>query len=89
MNNISPLTSARSWLTSIVFLLAAQYAPAQQTLSQAEIEAQLQQRSTIERELGPKRPQMRQNCSAPSTTRVKMQCSVSSYFNQELNKPTV
>ena len=52
MNYISPLTSARSWLTSIVFLLAAQYAPAQQTLSQAEIEAQLQQRSTIERELG-------------------------------------
>jgi protein involved in polysaccharide export with SLBB domain len=52
MNNISPLTSARSWLSSVVFLLAAQYAPAQQTLSQAEIEAQLQQRSTIERELG-------------------------------------
>jgi len=52
MNNNSPLAGARSWLISIVLLLAAQYAPAQQTLSQAEIEAQLQQRSNIERELG-------------------------------------
>lgn len=52
MNNNSPLAAARSWLTATVFLLAAQYAPAQQTLSQAEIEAQLQQQMNIERELG-------------------------------------
>ena len=50
MNNNSVLTSARWWLTFVTFLLAAQSATAQQ-LSQAEIEAQLQQRSTIEREL--------------------------------------
>ena len=50
MNNNSVLTSARWWLTFVTFLLVAQSATAQQ-LSQAEIEAQLQQRSTIEREL--------------------------------------
>jgi protein involved in polysaccharide export with SLBB domain len=51
MNKNSALTSACCWLTVTAILLAAQYAAAQQ-LSQAEIEAQLQQRSSIERELG-------------------------------------
>jgi len=51
MNNNSASTGARWWLTFTAFLLAAQCATAQQ-LSQAEIEAQLQQRSTIERQIG-------------------------------------
>jgi hypothetical protein len=51
MNNSSALTSVRWWLTVTAILLAAHFATAQQ-LSQAEIEAQLQQRSSIERELG-------------------------------------
>jgi protein involved in polysaccharide export with SLBB domain len=51
MNKNSALTSACWWLTVTAILLAAQYSAAQQ-LSQAEIEAQLQQRSSIERELG-------------------------------------
>ena len=50
MNNNSALTSARWCFISTALLLVAQFATAQQ-LSQAEIEAQLQQRSTIEREL--------------------------------------
>ena len=52
MINISLIAKARSWLISIVFLFAAQYTQAQQALSQAEIEAQLQQRASIQRELG-------------------------------------
>ena len=59
MNNNFALTSMRWFLILAVFLLAGQYASAQQ-LSQAEIEAQLQQRASIERELGQlgQRPQM-------------------------------
>ena len=52
MTHNSPLTSACWWLTFTAFLLATQCATAQQPLSQAEIEAQLRQRSVIERELG-------------------------------------
>ena len=51
MNSISALTCARRWLTFVAFLLVAHSATAQQ-LSQAEIEAQLQQRASIQRELG-------------------------------------
>ena len=51
MNNNSALTSRCWWLTVTAFLLVMQCAAAQQ-LSQAEIEAQLQQRASIERELG-------------------------------------
>ncbi len=51
MNNNAALTGARWLLTFTAFMLVAQCATAQQ-LSPAEIEAQLQQRSTIERELG-------------------------------------
>jgi protein involved in polysaccharide export with SLBB domain len=51
MNNNSALTSTCWWLTVTAFLFVVQGATAQQ-LSQAEIEAQLQQRSSIERELG-------------------------------------
>ena len=51
MNKNSALTSACWWLTVTAILLVAQYSAAQQ-VSQAEIEAQLQQRSSIERELG-------------------------------------
>jgi len=51
MNHTPPLTSAHWWLISTALLLAAQCAMSQQ-LSQADIEAQLQQRSVIEREIG-------------------------------------
>ena len=51
MNTNSALASTRWWLTFTAFLLVVQCATAQQ-LSQAEIEAQLQQRASIERELG-------------------------------------
>ena len=52
MTNNSTLTSVYRWLIFAAVLLVAQFATAQQPLSQADIEAQLQQRSTIERELG-------------------------------------
>ena len=51
MTQNSPLTYAGWWLTSTAILITTQCATAQQ-LSQADIEAQLQQRSQIERELG-------------------------------------
>ncbi len=51
MNINSALTNTRWCLTFVALLLGMQCATAQQ-LSQAEIEAQLQQRASIERELG-------------------------------------
>jgi protein involved in polysaccharide export with SLBB domain len=52
MRQNSILTSVGWWLISTVLLLTAQRAAAQQPLSQADIEAQLKQRSAIERQLG-------------------------------------
>ena len=52
MTNNSTLTSVYQWLIAAAILLAAQSATAQQSLSQADIEAQLQKRSTIAREIG-------------------------------------
>jgi protein involved in polysaccharide export with SLBB domain len=59
MKNKPALTSMHWLLTLAIFLLTGQGATAQQ-LSQAELEAQLQQRASIERELGQlgQRPQM-------------------------------
>lgn len=51
MTHNSSLTCACWWLTSAAIVLAAQCATAQQ-LSQADVEAQLKQRSQIERQIG-------------------------------------
>ena len=52
MKNVLNKTSAYRWINAIVLMIAWQHTAAQETLTQAEIEAQLQQRSVIDRQLG-------------------------------------